>query len=281
MISIVCGVGAAIFFASGSLLNSRATRHISGWSVVAWVMLVGLVLTAPLTASAGLPEAARGTNLLWLAVAGGGNVAGLVLAAFAFRYGKVAVVAPVLATEGALAALIATRLGESLSSLVALLLMVIVAGVVLAAATPDPFPLEHERLVLSAALAVGGALAFGISLYAMARLSGELPVSWVLLPARLVGVVFLALPLALSRRLQISRKAAPLVFAMGITEVLGIAIFAIGARDDIVITSVLSSQFAPIAAVLAYFLFGERLGRSQLVGVAIIIVGVTALSIVG
>lgn len=281
MTSIVCGVGSAIFFASGSLLNSRATRHISAWSVVAWVMLVGLILTAPLLVTSGLPDAAKGTNVLWLAVAGGGNVTGLVLAAFAFRHGKVAVVAPVLATEGALSAVIATRLGESLSSSVAFLLVAIVAGVVLAAATPDPFPLEHERIVLSTVLAVSGAVSFGISLYAMARLSGELPISWVLLPARLVGVMALALPLALSRRLQITRKAAPLVIAMGTTEVLGIAIFAIGARDDIVITSVLSSQFAPIAAVLAYLLFGERLGRSQLVGVAIIIAGVSALSVVG
>ncbi len=280
MTSIVCGVGSAIFFASGSVLNSRATRLISGWSVVAWVMLVGLLLTVPLLAISGFPDAANGGNVVWLAVAGGGNVAGLVLAAYAFRYGKVAVVAPVLATEGALSAVIATRLGASLSSSVAFLLFAIVAGVVLAAAAPDPFPLEHERVVVSTVLAVSGALSFGVSLYAMARLSGELPISWVLLPARLVGVVFLLLPLTVGRRLQISRKAAPLVLAMGTTEVLGIAIFAIGARHDIVITSVLSSQFAPISAVLAYFLFGERLGRSQLVGVAIIIAGVTALSVV-
>jgi drug/metabolite transporter (DMT)-like permease len=42
---------------------------------------------------------------------------------------------------------------------------------------------------------------------------------------------------------------------------------------------VLASQFAPIAAVMAYVLFKERLGRLQVTGVAILVVGVTALSI--
>ncbi len=278
MISIVCGFVAAVFFASSSLLNSRASRHISGWSVVAWAMLVGLVLTAPVAALTGIPEAAR-SNAWWLVVAGIGNVGGLVLAAYAFRWGKVGVVAPILATEGALSAVIAARLGESLAPSVASLLVVIVIGVVLAAGTPDPFPLEHERLALSSGLAVCGAFSFGVSLYAMAHLSGELPISWVLLPARVVGVLALTLTLALSRRLQINRQAAPLVLGMGVVEVLGIAVFSLGARDDIAITSVLSSQFAPIAAIIAYLLFRERLGRVQIVGVAVIVAGVTALSV--
>ena len=73
--------------------------------------------------------------------------------------------------------------------------------------------------------------------------------------------------------------AAPLVLGMGVVEVLGIAVFSLGARDDIAITSVLSSQFAPIAAIIAYLLFRERLGRVQIVGVAVIVAGVTALSV--
>jgi multidrug transporter EmrE-like cation transporter len=41
---------------------------------------------------------------------------------------------------------------------------------------------------------------------------------------------------------------------------------------------VLASQFAAVAAVGAYVLFGERLGRVQLTGVAMILAGVAALS---
>ncbi len=279
MISIICGFGAAIFFASGSLLNSRAIRHISGWSVVAWVMLVGLVVTTPAVFLSGVPDAAFGVNAWWLAVAGIGNVAGLVLAAFAFRVGKVGVVAPILATEGALSAVIAARLGQSIAPSVGFILVVIVAGVILAAGAPDPAPLEHERPIVSAVLATCAAFFFGISLYSAGHLSGEVPISWILLPARLVGVLVLTIPLALSRRLQINRRAAPLVVAMGLTEVIGITVFSIGAQYDIAITSVLSSRFAPIAAIVAYLLFKERLGGLQILGVAIIVAGVTALSL--
>jgi len=279
VISVVFGLGAAIFFASGSLLNSRAIRHISGWSVVAWVMLVGLVITTPALILSGIPEAVSGVNAWWLVVTGIGNVAGLVLAAFAFRVGKVGVVAPILATEGALSAVISARLGQSIVPFIGFLLVVIVAGVVLAAVGPDPAPLEHERPTLSAVLATFAAFGFGISLYSAGHLSGELPISWVLLPARLVGVLALTIPLALSSRLQITRRAAPLVIAMGFTEVIGITLFSIGAEYDIAITSVVSSQFAPIAAIMAYLLFKERLGGLQILGVVVIVTGVAALSL--
>jgi drug/metabolite transporter (DMT)-like permease len=279
VISIVFGLGTAIMFAISSLLASRAVKLIDSWSVVAWTMLVGLVLTLPFVVISGVPEAVAGANIGWLLVTGIGNVTGLVLAALAYRVGKVGVITPILATEGALAAVIAAILGESVAPVIAILLFFIVVGVVIAAIAPDPAPLEHERPVMAVLLASGGALVFGLSLYSAARLSGDLPISWVLLPARLVGVLALAVPLALTRRLHITRATAPLVVAMGFAEVIGFTSFAIGAQYQVAITSVLASQFAPISAVMAYVLFKERLGRLQITGVVIIVAGVTALSI--
>jgi drug/metabolite transporter (DMT)-like permease len=133
--------------------------------------------------------------------------------------------------------------------------------------------------VLAVVLATGGAVVFGLSLYAAASLSGDLPIAWVLLPARLVGVIALTIPLALARRLIITRRTAPLVVGMGFAEVIGFTCFAIGAQYQVAVTSVLASQFAPIAAVMAYVLFKEKLGRLQITGVAILVVAVTALSI--
>jgi drug/metabolite transporter (DMT)-like permease len=46
------------------------------------------------------------------------------------------------------------------------------------------------------------------------------------------------------------------------------------------VTSVLSSQFAPIAAVAAYFLFKEKLGRIQIAGVVLLVFSVSALTFV-
>jgi drug/metabolite transporter (DMT)-like permease len=276
--SVVFGLATAICFAASSLIASRAVKVIGSWSATAWTMVVGLALTLPFLVRAGVPEAV-GNDVGWMLITGLGNVAGLVLAGLGYRVGKVGVITPILATEGAISAVIASLLGESIAPIVAAWLIVIVVGIVVSGIAPDPEPLAHERPVMAVLLATGAAVVFGASLYAAARLSGDLPIPWVLLPARLVGVLALAVPLALTQRLRLTRGTAPLVIAMGCTEVVGFVCFAIGAQYQVAVTSVLASQFAPIAAVLAYVLFKERLGRLQITGVAILVLGVTALSI--
>lgn len=278
MISLVFGLLTACFFASSGLMSSRAVKVIGSGSSVAWTMLVGLFITLPFLGLSGVP-ANLGASVPWMAVAGLGNVFGILIAGFALRIGKVGVVAPILATEGAISAVIAAVLGESIAPIVAFLLLVIVGGIVLSAVAPDPQPLEHEQPVLAVALSTGAAACFGLSLFAAGNLSDELPISWVLLPARLAGVAIILIPLLATRRLRITRSTAPLVIAMGFTEVLGFVCFAIGAQYQVAVTSVMASQFAPIAAVAAYLLFKERLGRLQITGVAVLVVGVAALSL--
>jgi drug/metabolite transporter (DMT)-like permease len=277
VISIVFGLGTALCFASSSLFSSRAVRMIGPWSVTAWAMLVGLIITLPFLFTAGVPDN-LGSTWGWMLIGGTGNVVGIIIAAAAFRIGKVGVVAPILATEGAIAAVVAALLGESIAPIVAFLLMVIVVGIVVAAIAPDPAPLEHERRGLAVILSTVGALAFGMSLYGTGTISDELPLSWVLLPARLIGVVALAIPLALTGRLLLTRRAAPMVGAMGVLEVIGFLLFAMGAQYEVAVTSVMASQFAPIAAILAYVLFRERLGRLQITGVVVLVLAVTTLT---
>ena len=86
------------------------------------------------------------------------------------------------------------------------------------------------------------------------------------------------MPLAVSGRLRLTRRAAPLVAAAGVLEVLGFASFTVGARHDLAVAAVLSCQFAALSAIAAYFLFRERLDRTQFAGVVVVLAGVTALS---
>jgi len=60
--------------------------------------------------------------------------------------------------------------------------------------------------------------------------------------------------------------------------VVGVATFALGARDSAPIASVIASQFAGIAAIVAFVLYRERLSRVQVAGVAVIAVGVALLA---
>ena len=280
MTSIIFGLGTAVFFACSTLLSDRAVRRIDPWSVVAWVTFFGLIWTTPFLLAGGIPETLTTDVVRWMAVSGLGNVGGLVLTAFALRIGKVGVVAPIVATEGAIAAVVAASLGESIAPIVAFFLLLIVIGVIIAAAGPDPAPIENERPLLAALLATAAALSFGLSLFATGYISGDLPSAWVLLPARLVGSVAIFLPLLLTRRLRITRLALPLVIGMSMTEFLGFWSFSLGAREAVGVTSVLASQFAPIAAVAAYFLFKEKLGRIQIAGVVLLVFSVSALTFV-
>ncbi len=109
-------------------------------------------------------------------------------------------------------------------------------------------------------------------------MSEALPLVWALVPARVLGVLGIALPLIASRRLRITRAALPLVVASGLFEVAGFAAYAIGSRHGIAVAAVLASQFAAVAAVAAFVLFHERLTRLQLAGVVAIAVGVAAVS---
>jgi drug/metabolite transporter (DMT)-like permease len=279
MIALLGGLGAAAAWAISTLCSSRSSRMIDPWSVVAFVMLVGLVITVPVAAVEGVPAHLDAQSLTWLAISGAGNVGGLGLAYSALAIGQVAVVAPVISTEGAIAAVVALLAGESLSPGVGLALGMAALGVCLSS-VPADHPTEGRNVghPLAMALAVASACVFGASLYATGRAGATLPSAWVVLSARVIGTVTLLIPLALTGRLRLTRPALPLVVVAGVCEVLGFYSYTAGARHGIAVAAVLSSQFATLAAVGAYALFGERISRIQLAGVTSVIAGVALLS---
>src|SRR5437667_14401 len=73
----------------------------------------------------------------WIVAAGAGNVLGLLLEYRGFRIGKVAIVAPIASTEGAIAALMSVAAGERIAPRAGVTLAIIAAGVVLAASGMD------------------------------------------------------------------------------------------------------------------------------------------------
>jgi len=277
VIAVLGGLGAAVCWAGAALSAARASRLIGARSVLAWVMLVGFVVVAPLTAAAGFPDGLGPGEVGWIALSGAGNVAGLLCSYEAMRLGRVSIVAPITSTEGAIAALLAVATGEALGAESLVLLGAIAVGVVLASRTES---IETGQPTRSTLLAVCAAACFGSSLFATARVSQALPLVFALIPPRLVGVAAITVPSAVTRRLVLTRAALPLVVLSGLCEVGGFASYAVGARHAIAVSAVLASQFAALAAVAAYFLFHERLRPLQVAGVATIAVGVALLTAV-
>ncbi len=291
MIPILFGLATAVLWAATLLGSARSSRLIGSWSTLAWVMLVGLFVSVPLVLFTAGPVAFSQEDVLHLVVAGIANSAGLLLVYTALRRGKVGVVGPIVSTEGAIGATLAIILGgDPVTVISVVLLAVITIGVVMSATEPTPPPAARAAVAdpgprvaipnaaATAAIALGGAILFGVNLYATGRIATELPIAWAILPARVAGVIGVTLPLILMRRLRLARPAVPLVICVGLAEMAGVATYSLGARESAAITSVIASQFAGIAAIVAFLLFGERLGRLQVAGVIVIAIGVASLA---
>ena len=278
MLAILGGLAAAAFWTVTTLCSSRSSRMIGPVSVLAWVMIVGLAVTAPAAAIEGVPKNLDRTIVAWLLISGVCNVGGLLLVYEALRIGKVGLASPVISTEGAIAAVIAVVAGETLGLPRGVALTVIAIGIVAVAAgsAGEESPGRHD--VKAVLLAGGAALSFGLSLYATGRVSTEVPLVWAVLPPRVIGVVVVAIPLLLSSRIRLTRRAVALVVTSGLAEVGGYFAFAFGARHGIAVTAVIGSQFAVLSALAAYLLFGEKLGRIRIAGVVVTAIGVAVLS---
>lgn len=291
MVAILGGLGAAASWAFATLASSRSSRMIGAVSVIGWVMLVGLTASVGPALLTVPPDLQPGT-ILALIVAGFSYNAGLLLTYAALTVGRVSIVAPITATEGALAAVAAVALGEPLAGSTALILAAIAVGVILAAyerAVDDeaeavlaeevgsgPHATNPRRAVV---LAIAAAASFSVGLVVAGRL-GEagIPATWVVMVPRAVGVVGITLPLLAVRRLRLARPAAPLVVFSGLLEALGSGLYVIAAKDGLALAAVLGSQFAAIAAIGGFVFFGERLQRVQVLGVLIIALGVAVLA---
>jgi drug/metabolite transporter (DMT)-like permease len=261
VIAILGGLGAALSWAITALTAARSSRLIGSSSTLAWVMLTGLVVIGPFALAEGRPAALHGHALGWLALAGAGNIVGLLFVYTGLRLGKVGVVSPISSAEGAVAALLA-----------------VAAGVVMAARPPDEHADDPGHDPRAALLGVAAALAFGVGLYATGRASLALPISWAILPPRLLGVLFVTIPLAALGRLRLTREAAPYVVVGGLAEVTGFVSYALGARHGIAVAAVLASQFAALAAIGGALFFHERLRKTNIAGVIVICAGVAVVS---
>ncbi len=278
MTAILGGLGAAFVWATSTLATSRSTKIVTPTSVLASVMTIGVVLTAPFAIGSGVPEGLGVREVAWLATAGVVNLGGLLLAYMSYRIGRVGVVAATTSAQGAAAAVIAVLFGETIAPGAGLMLGLIAVGVALASASGTAAEVDEPRDRRAVLLSTVAAVLLGLGLFATGRVSNDVPLPWIVFLQRSIGVLVFALPMTLLGRVRLRRRAIPYIVASGILEIVGLVAFTIGARESIAVVAIVSSQFAALAAVGAYVAFGERLRRVQVVGVSAIVVGVAVLT---
>ena len=276
MIPMLSGLAAAFLWGGSTLAASRSTRIIGAHQALAYVMLFGLAATAVAALASGPPADASAHALAWALLAGLASAVGLGMMYRALRHGAVGVVAPIASTEGALAAMFSVAfLGERLTTGVVACLAVIVMGVVLVTLHGRRTDV-HLRPSLDA---LAAACAFGVGLVASAQAGHGLGAFWTILVARVVGVALIALPLLLRGAMRRPGRAWWMVLFSGLAELFGFAAFIYGSRGGAAIPTVLASQFAAVATIGSFVLFGERLLVRQMASVAVIIAGVSGLAV--
>lgn len=277
--TIVLGLFAALFWGIPDVPLSVAIRRVGEVPVLVWSLAIGTVVAVPVVALTGAPHlTVRG---LGLAVAAAAVTVPAYLAAFtAFRRCPVSVVTPILSCEGAAAAVIAIIFGERLSPALAVALAFAVLGVALVGFGGAGQERAHSRGVAFVCLA---ALMWGVVLALGAPVSRELGVWWGFLLVRLLALL-LAVLLALSTGRRASLRPALRgepwrLAAWGISDAGAYLCFYLAAhRGPLAVASVLAAQFALFGSLSGVVLLGERLRAHQWVGIAIVLVAVSAVS---
>jgi drug/metabolite transporter (DMT)-like permease len=274
-LTVVLGLTSAFCWGAPDLWLAQAARKLGAFPLVFGSVLIGLAVVAPIAAFVEPPAAWPLRDVLLAVALGPLSVIAYMTAFTAFRGGAVSVVAPIIALEGGVAALLAIAAGERIGGLVAVLLPVAVLGVVLAAMGRGG---GRAAIVPAVAAAViwGGILALS------APAADELGAYWAFLLMR-VSALLVMLPFAFrtgAARSWLDDRWR--VLAWGLGDSIGYLLFFYAAdRGPVAVASVLVAQFATVAVVVGMVFGGERLLPRQLVGIALVIAAVTGMAATG
>lgn len=219
---------------------------------------------------------------MWLALlAGAGNAGGLIGFYKAAELGPLSVVAPIGASGAVIPVVWGLASGDSLRAPQAAGLVLAMGGAVLVARrSAAHHSTAHYPDPRAAALWAGGsAVAFGVFLTALPQASAH-GRAWALLDARLALVVLLAV--WAGRELAAIRLArgSALLAVPGVLLVIGTVMYTTAAaHGQLSLVSVLGSLFPVVTVGLGVALLGERMSRTQAVGVAAALTGIALIAL--
>lgn len=262
--AVLGAVSSVSLAAAGKVLGVRATAAVSG--------LYGIVI-GPVAALLlhGLPDASA-QDWGWAAVAGGLSLLGNALFLAAARRAALAVVAPVVASAGGLAAGLAVLGGASVGAVTALGAATMTVGVVMvsrgtAASRGD------GTAASGAALACASAVTLAASYLAIGRAEQGVGAGWAYACLMVFMVLVWTIPMSLRGRLPALQPAVRWVL---LAEAAGVGVFvALGKATaaDPVLASVIYGLYAVLAAAFSLAAWRERPSVLELTGAAATLVG--------
>lgn len=267
--------GAAASAAVGTLALGRAAQALGVGATAALTGAIGIVLGPCVALLVEGTPPWQFEALVWAFVAAGLSLVGNGAFLAASRVLELALVAPVVATAGALAALMGAIAGASVSASTLVAGVALTAGVVLTARAGASSRVAGRvrRPRLGASLASLSALALGLSYLALGRADREVGGAWAYVALMCLMLVVWTVPRAV-------RRAPPVPvrwwLVVGLAELSGALVFVLlgrAAAREPVVASLIYSQYAVIAMVASMLVWRDRPSRSGLLGAALAITG--------
>ena len=298
---ILFGLAAAICWGVADFVVTRIARELGVAQAFFYVQVIGMGLIGLLLlANPALPAPTAG---IWLLVVGIGvfNMVGTLLLYRAFAIGTLAMVSPIASAFAVVSALLALLAGERPALLALLGALVLVGGVVIVSRAQNETENEgkrtkddssailrpsssvfRRRLPPGVPEAIGVALCFGVSFWALNFVTPALGILWPVLVLRIVEAIAVVLFL-LRRRTppaRLTRGMAALVLAAAALDTLAFVAFNLGISSAYTsVVTALASLFSAVTVLLAWAILRERLAPMQWAGVAIILAGVLLVSL--
>jgi drug/metabolite transporter (DMT)-like permease len=302
---VVYGLIAALGWGASAVAATNAARRTGTYIAVLSSQGTGVVVLMLLAVFLHPPLGAiNATTALGLVGAGLLGLAGYLTFYRALEYGgAVGLVSAISASYGGITTLLAVIvLGEHLGSFGTAGVALAVAGVAMAsartpnaAATPPiavaepivgiaPGPPSTRGLSRAGVpLALASALTYGIGGFLLGDYSGREGALGSALVAHGSSVTALLLALPLLGRRQARRVSASGMIwatAAGLTDAVGLLAFSRGGQSgQVALTAAVSSVFPAIPLIAGLVMFGEQLGRRQLLGVTLIIAGLVMIGL--
>ena len=281
--ALLLGGAGAIGWAGAGLLTAPSSRALGPARAVLWLGLAGVPFGA-LLAIIGGPLRIRASELVAILAAGAFLLVATQVWSILAGRAQMSLAAPIVACDGAIAALAAVLTGHRLPVAAYAGLSLMVAGLVVMSGSGSRSTEEAEETLSPGAappplsgsatiwLAILAAVGYGGMLFCAGSVEGTSPL-WTVTIARAVATLG-ALVICLAQgSVRPVRKGVPFAFAAGICDFAAFSLFVAGARHDPAIAAVAASQYGAVAVLLAIVFLGERLTKVQAISVAVLVAG--------
>jgi drug/metabolite transporter (DMT)-like permease len=275
VLALALALGSSVVWGVADFAGGSLTRRLPTFAVTVLSQAAGFVA---LLVAIGVRGDLGGRSFALGLVAGAGG--GIGLAAFyrALSLGTMSVVSPIAACGAVVPFAISLVSGERPHALAVAGAAAALVGAVLASA--EERRSESADRARAVALALGSAVALGVFVYFLGLGSRQGDALSTLVGARVGSLTCLVAGAAVFRsRIRISRVDLAPVAVVGLLDVTANALFAYASGHGLLaIVSVLGSLYPVTTVLLAHILLGERLTRTQQVGVAVALAGVAAIA---